>query len=347
MVLLTPGPCHTSETVRQAGAIQEFNHRDPKFIEVLQRVRQQLLRVNPATEDWRCYLLGASGTGAVEAMLTSCIGDGQALVVENGYYSERISEILEAHKMPYQRARFGWLESWDLNLLEYRLKQGLFEAVVCTHHETTSGRLNPVAELGDICRKYGVKLLVDAMSSFGADLINTGNIDALCASSNKCLHGVPGVSFVLVAPGPAEEFGKIPARSYYLHLSRYEGAEPPMTPPVPALISLDKALEEYPGIEMRSARYVDLSSKIREAVRKRGLGTAVPDRSSSCTLTCCHLPKGWTSIKWLKANAEQGYMLYGCKGELKESFFQVANMGELADGDVAGWISVLGALLDL
>ena len=347
MVLLTPGPCQTSEAVRQAGALQETNHRDPAFIRTLQTIKQQLLQVNPGTETWNCYLLGASGTGAVEAMLTSTIGDGQTLVVESGYYSERLSAILEAHRMPFQRARFGWLEPWDLAILEKRIKEGSFEAVVCTHHETTSGRLNPVSDLGAICRRYGVHLLVDAMSSFGADLLHTENVDALCSSSNKCLHSVPGVSFVLSKPELVKQIANFPARTFYLDIRRYEGDEPPMTPPVAAVLSLAKALELYPGVEQRQARYETFTSKIREAVRYHSLQTAVLDSEASCTLTCCELPRDWTSDAWLKVNAERGYMLYGCKGELKERYFQVANMGELADADVLGWIATLNDLLDL
>src|SRR5512144_2511467 len=109
MVLLTPGPCMTSETVRQAAALPDLNHHEPEYLELLADTKRRLRSVYPATVGWTPYLLGGSGTAAVEAMVTSCVERGPVLVVENGYYSARIVDILKIHRIPFETFTLGWL----------------------------------------------------------------------------------------------------------------------------------------------------------------------------------------------------------------------------------------------
>src|SRR5207253_9005989 len=97
------GPCMTTETVRQAAAMPDMNHRDPAFIEIMRDTKQRLLRVYPQSDnkEWRSYLVGGSGTAAVEAMITSCVREGPVLLIDSGYYSSRVQAKLEAHDIPY------------------------------------------------------------------------------------------------------------------------------------------------------------------------------------------------------------------------------------------------------
>jgi len=346
-ILLTPGPCMTSETVRQAAAGPDLNHRDPEYASLIRETKDRLLSVYPETStDWTPYLLGGSGTLAVEAMITSCVSTGPVLVLENGYYSERIREIFEIHKIPYEALSFGWLDPWDFSAIEERLADG-YEAVIATHNETTTGRLNDVAGLGGLCRSYGARCLIDAMSSFGADDIDFTNLDAVCSSGNKCLHSIPGVGFVLVKDPLREKMVAAPRRSYYMSLPMYAGDNPPLTPPVPALAALRQALRELP-VGGAAARGVDYEAKahfVRQAFAARGFRSAIPLSESSCTLSTFSLPSGFTFERWFEANAEAGFILYGCKGDLRDRFFQISNMGELTVNHLVAWISAVDQIL--
>lgn len=337
----------TSETVRLAAASHDLNHRDPDYLSLIQETKSRLLAIYRGTSaGWHPYLLGGSGTLAVEAMITSCVKSGPVLILENGYYSSRIREIFEIHRIPYKALTYGWLEPWDFDEINHELALG-FEAVIGTHNETTTGRLNDIARLGMLCREFGVKCLVDAMSSFGADDIDFSHLDAVCASGNKCLHSIPGVGFVLVQDGLRSRMNDVQRRSYYMSLPMYEGDNPPLTPPVPALSSLRQALREFPegGAAVRREDYAKKAEYLRSELTARGMQPAIPISEFSCTLTTVELPTGFTYPEWFEANSAGGFVLYGCKGELKDKFFQVSNMGQLTMGDLHKWIDCVDRLI--
>jgi|GEM_PF-1347530 len=342
-ILLTPGPCMTSAEVRQAASFPDLNHRDPRYLDLVHEIKSRLMGLYPEIQNgWIPYLLGGSGTLAVEAMITSCIPHSEkpVLVLENGYYSQRIRDIFEVHRIPYRSLYHDWLNPWDFNRIESELETGPI-AVIGTHNETTLGRLNDIGRLGNLCRQYKVSCLIDAMSSFCADPVPFEGIDALCSSANKCIHGIPGVSFVLVR----EEYSRnvmssITGRSYYMHLPRYEGDNPPLTPPIPAMQAFCQALREVPEGEAiaRGKNYEVKADLIRRSLSALGLSFAIPIEESSCTLTSVTIPKGFTWSEWFELNYEAGYVLYGCKEGLRDQFFQVSNMGEVSVDAIASWL---------
>ncbi|MFZ4508683.1 MAG: pyridoxal-phosphate-dependent aminotransferase family protein [Fimbriimonas sp.] len=345
MILLTPGPCMTSESVRQAGALPDLNHREPEYLDLIQETKERLLGVHPGFSDWHPFVIGGSGTAAVEAMITSCVDRGPVLILANGYYSDRIAAIFRVYGIPHQTLHFPWLSAWDMEAVENALATGEFEAVFAVHHETTTGRLNPISDLAGLCKRHGVRCLIDVMSSFGADeLTAKPGLSAICASANKNLHGLPGVAFVLTSPELAEEMASFPRRSYYLSLPMYAGDSPPLTPPVPTLFALRQALREFDHDERR-ATYLARNRRLREAIAGWGLEMPVPVDEASCTLVMASIPARFKAEEWFARNREAGFMLYGCKAELAERYFQVANMGELPPSAIEDWIAAVDSWL--
>ena len=338
----------TSEAVRQAAAAPDLNHRDPEYLALVREVRARLVSVYQGTATgWRPHLIGGSGTAAVEAMITSCVGSGPVLVVENGYYSARIREILEVHRIPYRPLSFEWEQPINVGLIAKKLREERFEALVMTHDETTLGRLNPVAEVAAVCVSEGVRVLVDAMSSFGADELELHGVHAVAASANKCLHGLPGVGFVLVADALSEAMSAFPRRIYYLHLPMLAGENPPLTPPVPAMQALRQALRENPGGQkQRAASYREKAALLRRELAGRGFEFAVPHGESSLAVLSPTLPPGWSYDRWFEANYAAGFVLYGTKAHLRERFFQVSVMGETTVEHLTQWLEVVDRLLD-
>lgn len=340
--LLTPGPCQTSETVRMAGAREDLNHRDPEFLEIIDRIRSGL---EALTLGFRPYLIGGSGTAAMEAMVTSLTVRGSVLVLADGYYAERMVEILGVHKIPHEVLRFDWLTGWDLDRVERQLAQGSYEAVIATHHETTVGRKNPVDKLAALTKPRGVKLWVDAMSSLGADYLPLDGIDAIVASANKCLHGLPGVSFVLTREKVLPLEGG--ARTYYLDLTRYEGEVPPLTAPVPTMAAFDQALQEFAsqgGQAGRNSAYLKKAWALRTGLARLGYLMPIREEESSVTLVMASIPKPFDFSLWFDWNYQNGFMIYGCKGELREKYFQVSTMGETSVEDMSRWLATLESL---
>ena len=339
MILLTPGPCMTSDSVRAAAALPDLNHRDPLYLGVQREVRAKLASLFGGLAP---YLIGGSGTAAMEATVTSCIERGPCLVVSNGYYASRYARIFDAHQIDHQVLDFPWSSAWDLKKIEERLEGGGFEAVLATHHETSTGRLNGVAGLAKLAAKHKTALLVDAVSSLGAEPFPFEGVQALFSSANKCLHGLPGVSFALLEPTFASRIKSFPPRTYYLHLPMYEGDRPPLTPPVPAMRAFLQALTEFVaegGVDARHARYSRQAARIRSALRELGCGTYTPDSEASCAVTVATIPSGFVADTWMKTNYEAGFVLFECKGDLRETHFQVSTMGEVTDEMVEAWLA--------
>ena len=344
MILLTPGPCATSESVRQSAAAEDVNHREDAFLEVVVDVRHRLLSLYDGLEGFVPYLIGGSGTAAMEAMVTSCVGSGKSLIITNGYYSERMAELFEVHRMPHEVLSFDWLSEIDVQRLTAILNAGSFKAVFVTHHETTTGRLNDLAPISKACKEAGVALYVDAISSFGSDELPLEGVTGFCASSNKCLHGIPGVSMVFLQEEKAVQIRSSLPRTYYLHLPRYEGKIPPLTPPIPALRALRQALQELDSVASRNASYLAKKRILQEAASSKGWTSPLQEEDQSSTLLMLNLPLNMSFDGWYRKNLEAGFVIYGCKKELFERFFQVSVMGETTAAEMQQWSNFVASI---
>ncbi|MEP7272372.1 MAG: aminotransferase class V-fold PLP-dependent enzyme, partial [Acidobacteriota bacterium] len=224
MKLLSPGPVSLTRRVREALLRDDICHREPEFSGLMGELRARLLAVYPqALNEFSALLLTGSGTAAVEAMIGSFVPAGAtALVVSNGVYGERMAAMLLAQKKTPHLVRSEWVESFNLSAAEKALQANPgISHVLAVHLETTTGRLNDVPALSELCQRHGVKLLLDCVSSFGGEEIDfeNWNLEACAGTSYKCLHGVPGVSFV-IARKAAFEKRKTGATSLYLDLYR-------------------------------------------------------------------------------------------------------------------------------
>jgi len=177
------------------------------------------------------------------------------------------------------------------------------------------------------------------MSSFGADDIDVTHVAGLAASANKCLHGLPGVAFVLARPEIAERAKTKSPRTYYLHLPRYEGDVPPLTPPIPTLQAFRQALREMPP----GGRKQQYEEKL--AILKQGFPPLLDAEVSSCTLITTALPTGWTYDAWFEACYQEGFVIYGTKGPLRDRYFQLSVMGETSPEDMTRFLSAAQTIL--
>lgn len=345
--LLNPGPVTLTSRVRQSLLREDICHREPEFSALQSEIRSRLAGVYPeARSDYRAVLLTGSGTAAVEAMVGSLVpGNGLALVVANGVYGERMAAMLHAQGKAHEVASAGWLSAMDLDAVERRLALSpSISHVLAVHHETTTGRLNDLPALGAICRRHGVPLLLDAVSSFGGEEIEfaSWNLEACAATANKCLHGVPGISFVL-ARRSAFESGASGARSLYLDLFRYyqeqEKGSAPFTQAVHACYALAEALRELEdsgGWRARHAHYRALSSRVFEGLRAQGVAPLLEiEAPSSAILTAYRLPPGHAYRELHDSLKAEGFVIYaGQGGPLGKEIFRIAVMGDLGRADI-------------
>lgn len=343
-ILLNPGPVSLSDGVRRAVAAADLCHREPEFAALQDRVRGKLTAIYQLENNtWVPVLLGGSGTTAVEAMLTSLLPrNGRLLVLENGVYGERLSRIAEIHGIESQSIRHGWRESWDLERVASALAAGKFTHVAAVHHETTCGRLNPADRLASLCEMNGAELLLDAVSSFAAELIpfQSPALSACAVTANKCLHGIPGLCFVLLRR-TALAGAVAPPRSLTLDLALWaehqDRQSTPFTPPLNSLLALDQALNELAnegGWRARHAHYHHLAERVALCLAARGVHSWLPATESSCVLRAYKLPQGKSYAEVHAGLKQRGFIVYAGQGELANEMFRISTMGDITEYDI-------------
>ena len=183
MILLNPGPVTLSERVRSALTSGDWCHREAEFAQLTQDINAELAGIYPdMSDEFDAVMITGSGTSAVEAMLASLApSTGTTLVVANGVYGERMAKILAAHRKPHELLQQEWTAPIDLQAVTDRLDaQPETTHMATVHHETTTGRLNDIDALGAICRERNLQMLLDGVSSFGAERIDAAiwNLEA-------------------------------------------------------------------------------------------------------------------------------------------------------------------------
>lgn len=359
MLLLNPGPVTLSERVRRSLLAPDLCHRESEFFDLQDELRERLLAVyglDPA--QWCAVLITASGTGAVESMVSSLVPpQGRLLVAENGVYGERIAQICARYAIAHERLTGDWMRALDRDGIARRLEAAprdgaaRFTHIAVVHHETTTGRLNDLRLLGDVCRQHGVELLVDAVSSFGAEplVFDDESLAAAAATANKCLHGVPGVSFVIARRRALQGAG---SRTYYLDLARaaraQERRDTAFTPAVQAHYALLEALREHAeqgGWTARHRRYAALAEQVRAGLAELGIGTVLPRPESSVVLRSYRVPASTSYGALHDGLKARGFVIYAGQGNLAERLFRISTMGEVSAADIDRLLVSCGELL--
>ncbi|HDR8966950.1 2-aminoethylphosphonate aminotransferase [Burkholderia vietnamiensis] len=342
MLLLNPGPVTLSERVRRSLLQPDLCHRESEFFDLQDEARARLVaayELDPA--EWAAVLMTGSGTAAVESMIAALVPqDGKLLVIENGVYGERITQIATQYGIAHDVLKHEWMQAPDVAAIAARLDAGGYSHVAVIHHETTTGRLNDLGAIADVCRARGVRMLVDGVSSFGAEAIDFGGgvIDAVAATANKCLHGVPGAAFVIVR---RSALTKAASRTYYLDLGRLaklqDQRNTPFTPSVHAYYALVEALREFDeagGWRARHARYEALADQVQAGLAARGMALVLPEGESSVVLRAYRLPQGVAYEALHDGLKARGFVIYAGQGGLSKELFRISTMGAIEAADV-------------
>ncbi len=342
MLLLNPGPVTLSERVRQSLLQTDLCHRESEFFDLQDEARQRLVdlyALDPAA--WSAVLMTGSGTAAVESMIAGLVpAQGKLLIVQNGVYGERIAQIATQYQIPHTLVKHEWMEAPDLARIDAALAaDAAITHVAVIHHETTTGRLNDLPAIDRLCQARGVRLLVDAVSSFGAEAIDFGgNIDAVAATANKCLHGVPGAAFVIAR---RDALANAASRTYYLDIARLaklqDQRNTPFTPSVHAYYALVEALREHQeegGWRGRHQRYAALAEQARAGLAALGIDELWPATQSSVVLRAYKLPQGVTYEQLHDGLKARGFVIYAGQGGLSSQLFRISTMGALTAADI-------------
>ncbi len=330
--LLTPGPLTTSAETKRA-MLRDWGSRDGAFIELNARVRRRLLEIAGVVDSHTAVPVQGSGTFAVEAMLGTLVAPGEpCLVLANGAYGARMVEILrragrEAAEMVEPEDR-----PIDPGEVDARLRaEPEIRHVAVVQCETTSGILNPIERIAEVVARHGRTFLIDAMSAFGALPLGAAPVpfDALAASANKCLEGVPGFGFVICRTDVlAGAEGRAHSLSLDLH-AQWRGFEANaqwrFTPPTHVLAAFDQALVEHRregGVQGRGGRYAENCRILVDGMRALGFETLLPDALQAPIIVTFLMPADPAFVfqRFYDRLGEKGFLIYPGKLTVADSF---------------------------
>ena len=354
-ILLNPGPVNVSERVRAALTRGDACHREAEVADAVAGARALIKELFDPTDSYEVAFVTGSGTAAMEMAFSSAPAEGgKMLVIDNGVYGERIAKICAAHRIETVTAKDPWESLPDLAKIEAALKADpKIDCVGLVHHETTTGMINPVREIGALAKKYGKRYILDTVSGLAGEELDLAgsHVDVAASTGNKCICAFPGMSFVLCRKETMQAVAKQPPRSLYLNLAHNWKEQQiscgAFTPAIQILWALEEALKELKeeSVAARIARYKRVSDTIRDGVEKLGCPMYLPREIYSNTISSFLLPKGKTYAELQDTLKARGFVIYAGQGPLSSKIFRIANMGHVSDADYARLLKELGALL--
>jgi 2-aminoethylphosphonate-pyruvate transaminase len=331
--LLTPGPLTTSESTKQA-MLRDWGSWDAEFRAMTQDMRNRLLALlGPGAEDFDCVPMQGSGSFSVEAMLGSFVPrNGKALVLANGAYGLRSAET-----MRYLGRDVVLLDKGDYlpprgpEVAQILADDPDITHVVAIHCETSSGILNPVAEISEVTYAAGRKLLIDSMSAFGAVPLEVAQIryEAMVSSANKCIEGVPGFGFIIARKSELEAAKgnshslSLDVHAQWAHMNK--SGQWRFTPPthvVAAFLEALRAHEAEGGVAGRGARYERNRDVMVAGMRELGFETLLQDRWQSPIIVTFFCPDdpNFAFDRFYELMKDKGFIIYPGKLTVVDSF---------------------------
>ena len=358
-VLLNPGPATTTDTVKMAQIVPDICPREKEFAERMAQFRKDILGVVHADpKEYTSVLFCGSGTICIDVCVNSLLPDGRKmLIVDNGAYSSRAAEVCRCYGLPHIDLKSSVYDIPDLKVIDETLDANPDIAVVyCCHHETGTGVLNPIREIGAIAHRHWAILIADTTSSLGMIPIDVerDNIDFCMASAQKGIMAMTGLSFVIGRTSEVIKSKDYPVRSFYCNLyQQYAGfeknGEMRFTPPVQTVYAALQGLKEYyeEGETPKYERHLRVNKAIHEGLAKLGFKEAIRPEIQSGLVVSVLYPEDqrWDFGKVHDYCYERGFTIYPGKISTSDTF-RLCSLGAIDEGDIRDFFTVFTEALD-
>lgn len=357
-VLLNPGPATTTDTVKMAQVVPDICPREKEFVGIMREIEEGLLKiVHGDPEEYAAVLFCGSGTINMDICLNSLLPDGKKiLVINNGAYSSRAVEICQYYHLDYINLQMPLDRQPDLDMVERTLQENMRQGeqeialVYITHHETGTGLLNPIREIGALAHRYGALFVTDTTSTYAMRPIDMreDNIDFCMASAQKGIMAMTGLSFIIGRKSAIEESANYPTRSYYCNLYmqyKYfkDHGEMHFTPPVQVIYAARQALKEYfaEGEQAKWERHQRVFNAIYDGLENLGFRVYIPRELSSGLVAAALYPRdeNWDFGKVHDYCYERGFTIYPGKVE-KRGMFRLCALGAIDEADIREFFKV-------
>ncbi len=361
-LLMIPGPIEFEPAVLAALGAPTTSHVAPDFIEAfgqaLEKTRQVFLSV-----DGQPFVLAGSGTLAMDTTVANVIEpDDKALVVNTGYFSDRMATILERYGAQVTHVTVPVGGRPSIAEVEAALKKDRFKVMTITHVDTSTAVITDVKALAQLAQQHGALSIVDGVCSIAGEELRMSEwgVDIALTASQKAIGVPPGLALVVASPRAMQAFKrrKTPVMSYYSDwanwlpiMEAYEARKPSYfgTPAVNLIfalsVSLDQILKE--GLEARFKRHHALGAAVQAALKALELEQVpVKEEFAAHTLSAPRYPKGVTQADLLPKVQKAGATLAGgLHPAIRAEYFRIGHMGPTNVGDVLATIGAIEAAL--
>ena len=351
--LRIPGPTSLPSTVREAGSRQMINHRGPEFASMLERITRRIQPFFGTRND--IIVLSCAGTGGLEAAIVNTLSPGdKVLGVSIGAFGDRFAKIAQAYGAEVTKLDVEWGSALTPDALRDALSKapgGGYKAILITHNETSTGVMNPLAELAAVARESAPQalLLVDGVSGVGAVPFeqDAWALDVVVSGSQKSWMAAPGLAFVSFSERAWEANTKARMPRFYLdvakHRDSHRDGQTPWTPALAVMFQLDVALEqmEHEGPDAIFARHAACAAATRAGLAALGFDLFPDPAVASQTVTCVRLPEG---LDWKTFNGElkaRKLVVAGGQGKLTGQVFRVGHLGSVTLDEILSAIAVI------
>lgn len=350
-LLLTPGPTPIPPKVNNRMAEGMIGHRSEDFKTLMGSVQSRIQPLFGTSEN--VAILSSSGTSALETAMVNLVKEDESIVIiSSGAFGERFKSIARNYPFDVHVYEVEWGSAVDTADFESFLN-GLddISAVFSQACETSTAVVHPVAELGQLIKRYNDDTLfvVDGVSAVGGMQFDmtSSHIDCLVTGSQKALMLPPGLAFVAMNSDARRKAEGNQISRFYLDINKYfdalEDHSTPFTPAVSLIQGLDQVLITYEeeGIETIHERHFKMKEMVRAGLKALDFELLVKEEFASPTVTSFSPPSD--EVKLIKDELQNNYniTIAGGQKHLKGKILRIGHMGYMFPKDM---LTVLAAL---
>jgi len=338
-LVMIPGPTPVARSIQDQMGRETVAFGDPAFIEDFKEVIKDLKEIFKTSGE--AFVVAGTGTLAMEMGIANVAKEGDnVLVVSNGFFGDRYKELCERKGLNVDVISAEWGTTVTPEEIDNKLKEKVYKAVTVTHVDTSTGVCAPVAEIGEVVKKYeDTVLIVDGVCATAAEpeYLDEMGIDVLITGSQKALGVPPGLALVFAGKKALERrksLGTI--RDYYVDFekwipimndpSKYFG-----TPPVNLIWALKEALKiiKEEGVENRYERHRKVARAMQAALEELGFKILAEKEHRAVTLSNVLYMDGIEDAEFRKVLAEEGVVVAGGLGPYAGKMFRLGHMGNI------------------
>lgn len=351
-LVMIPGPTPVTRSIQDQMGRETVAHGDPGFVKDFKQVIEDLKDIFKTKGE--AFVVAGTGTLAMEMGIANVTKEGDnVLVVSHGHFGDRYVELCERKGLKVDVLSSEWGTIVPIEDIEKKLNEKNYKAITVTHVDTSTGVCAPVAEIGEIVKRFeDTVLIVDGVCATAAEpeYLDEMGIDVLITGSQKAFGVAPGLAIVLAGPKALERrksLGTI--RDYYLDFEKWipimnDPAKYFGTPPINLIWGLQESLRiiKEEGIENRYKRHEKVGKAMQKALEE-GLGFTVLAEKDyrAVTLSCVEYMDGIIDEEFRKILAEEGVVVAGGLGSFVGKSFRLGHMGNIDTHYLVSTISAI------